>query len=360
VTSPQELSCRTADSAPAWGSAKAVRDRAARAPVNGHGRVTTDERRPTSDRTLARRGGHAAPVPGTLAAMTTPDTRDRLRWIDNLPFWGVHVVAVAGLAWMGWSWTGFWIALAAYGIRLFAITAGYHRYFSHRAYKTSRWFQFVLALVGLTATQKGPLWWAAHHRVHHKYSDQPGDLHSVRQRGFWWAHMFWILVERNAKADHDRVKDLTKYPELRFVDRHAIWFTVAYATILYLAGGWTALLWGYFVSTVVLWHGTFTINSLSHVWGWRRYRTTDDSVNNPLLAILTLGEGWHNNHHYYQRSARQGFYWWEIDLSFYVLKLLEAVHVVWDVQGVPRHVRDHRPAAPVDAEGAEAIAPPVR
>ncbi len=291
------------------------------------------------------------------AMSSTPaDTRDRLRWIDNLPFWGVHVVAVVGLAWMGWSWTGFWIALAAYGIRLFAITAGYHRYFSHRAYKTSRWFQFVLALVGLTATQKGPLWWAAHHRVHHKYSDQPGDLHSVRQRGFWWAHMFWILVERNAQADHDRVKDLTKYPELRFVDRHAIWFTVAYATILYLAGGWTALLWGYFVSTVVLWHGTFTINSLSHVWGWRRYRTTDDSVNNPLLAILTLGEGWHNNHHYYQRSARQGFYWWEIDLSFYVLKLLEAVHVVWDVQGVPRHVRDHRPAAPVDADGNQVAA----
>ena len=217
-----------------------------------------------------------------------------------------------------------------------------------------------LPVMGLTATQKGPLWWAAHHRNHHKYSDQPEDLHSPRQRGFWWSHMFWILVRRHQFADHTKVKDLAAYPELRFIDRFEILFTIAYAAALYAIGGSHALVWGYFVSTVVLWHLTFTINSLAHVWGARRYPTSDDSRNNPLLAILTLGEGWHNNHHHYQRSARQGFYWWEVDLSFYVLKLLEVFHIVWDVQGVPRHVRDHRPAAPVDAEGAEAIAPPVR
>ena len=278
---------------------------------------------------------------------------DRLRWIDNIPFWGVHAAAVVGVIWLGWSWSGLAIAAFSYGVRLFAITAGYHRYFSHRAFRTSRAFQLVLAVVGLTATQKGPLWWAAHHRVHHKLSDQPGDVHSVRQRGFWWAHLGWILVKRNAGTDHERVRDLTRYPELRFVDRHAIWFTVAFAIALYLVGGAHALVWGYLVATVVLWHGTFTINSLSHVWGTRRYATTDDSKNNPLLAVLTLGEGWHNNHHYYQRSARQGFYWWEIDLSFYVLKLLEVAGVVWDVEGVPRHVRERtikaaaaRPAPP--------------
>ena len=132
----------------------------------------------------------------------------------------------------------------------------------------------------------------------------------------------------------------TRYPELRFVDRHAIWFTVAFAVALTLAGGSHALVWGYFVSTVVLWHGTFTINSLSHVWGTRRYATTDDSRNNPLLAVLTFGEGWHNNHHHYQRSARQGFFWWEVDITYYVLKLLEKLRIVSDVEGVPAHVRD--------------------
>jgi stearoyl-CoA desaturase (delta-9 desaturase) len=271
------------------------------------------------------------------------DRLDRIRWLDNIPFWGVHAAAIAGVWWLGASWRGVAIAAASYAVRLFAITAGYHRYFSHRAYRTSRAFQLVLAVLGLTATQKGPLWWAAHHRVHHRHSDQPGDVHSVRQGGFWWAHMGWILVERNARADLSLVKDLTRYPELRFVDRHAIWFTVAFAAALFFAGGAEALVWGYFVSTVVLWHGTFTINSLSHVWGTRRYATTDDSRNNPLLAVLTFGEGWHNNHHYYQRSARQGFYWWEIDLSYYVLRALAAARIVWDVHGVPAHVRD--PAA---------------
>jgi stearoyl-CoA desaturase (delta-9 desaturase) len=157
--------------------------------------------------------------------------------------------------------------------------------------------------------------------------------------------MFWILVRRYQHADHARVKDLAAYPELRFIDRYEVWFSVAYALALYLIGGVHALVWGYFISTVVLWHMTFTINSLAHVWGSRRYATTDTSRNNPLLGLLCLGEGWHNNHHHYQRSARQGFFWWEIDLSFYALKLLELLRVVWDVQGVPRHVRD-RSAAP--------------
>ncbi len=286
----------------------------------------------------------------------TKDPLDRIRWVDNVPFWGVHVVAVVGIAMLGFSWTGLALALGSYAVRMFGITAGYHRYFSHRTFRTGRVVQLGFALIGLTSTQKGPLWWAAHHRHHHRFSDQPEDVHSPRQRGFWWSHMFWILVERHNKADLTQVKDLTRFPELRFVDRYAVWFTVGFAAALYAIGGGHALIWGYFVSTVLLWHGTFTINSLTHVWGSRRYVTTDDSRNNLWLALITLGEGWHNNHHYYQRSARQGFYWWEIDVSFYVLKLMEALRLVSDVQGVPRHVRDQI-AKPGRERLSEAAAP---
>jgi stearoyl-CoA desaturase (delta-9 desaturase) len=270
---------------------------------------------------------------------------DRIRWIDNVPFWGVHAAAVIGLYLVGFSWTGVAIAWISYVVRMFGITAGYHRYFSHRAFKTSRAGQLLFALLGVSCTQKGPLWWAAHHRHHHKYSDEPEDIHSPRQRGFWWSHMFWILVQRHKTADLSKVKDLTRFPELVFIDRFEIWFTVAFASAMYLIGGPVVLVYGYFFATVLVWHGTFTINSLSHVWGRRRYATSDDSRNNLVLALITGGEGWHNNHHHYQRSARQGFYWWEIDTTYYGLKTLEALRLVWDVQGVPRHVRDQTEAA---------------
>ncbi len=285
---------------------------------------------------------------------------DRIRWIDNVPFWGVHVAALVGLAMVGFSWLGVAICAASYFVRMFGITAGYHRYFSHRTYKTSRFGQVVLALLGVISTQKGPLWWAAHHRNHHKYSDEPEDIHSPRQRGFWWSHMFWILVERHKKADMSKIKDLTKYPELVFIDRFEILFTVAYAVVLYLVAGPIGLVYGYFLSTVILWHGTFTINSLAHVWGKRRYETTDDSRNNVVLALLTGGEGWHNNHHHYQRAACQGFYWWEIDTTYYGLKTLELFRLVWDVQGVPKHVREkhgvQEKAKPALEESADAAA----
>ncbi len=266
---------------------------------------------------------------------------DRIRWIDNVPFWGVHVAAVIGLALVGFSWLGVLLCAASYALRMFGITAGYHRYFSHRTFKTSRAGQVFFALMGVISTQKGPLWWAAHHRNHHKYSDEPEDIHSPRQRGFWWSHMFWILVERHKRVDMTKIKDLTKYPELVFINRFEILFTIAYAAGLYLAFGPIGLVYGYFLSTVILWHGTFTINSLAHVWGKRRYETTDDSRNNVVLALLTGGEGWHNNHHHYQRTAKQGFFWWEIDTSYYGIKLLELFRIVWDVQGVPQHVRDN-------------------
>jgi stearoyl-CoA desaturase (Delta-9 desaturase) len=281
---------------------------------------------------------------------------DKLRWRENLPFWLVHAVALGTAIWVGFSAEALAWLLGSYAVRMFGITGGYHRYFSHRTYKTSRAFQFVLALIGISSVQKGPLWWAAHHRWHHKHSDDELDVHSPRQRGFWWSHMFWILAKKYRATETDRVKDLAAYPELRWLDRNDLLMAVVFGFAFYFVGGMTALVWGYFVSTVMLWHCTFFINSLAHVWGNRRYQTTDDSRNNAFLAILTLGEGWHNNHHHYQRSARQGFYWWEIDLSYYVLLALQSVRLVWDVQGVPRHVRDQT-VAPGRERVAASVAP---
>ena len=270
----------------------------------------------------------------------TGEQADRPRWVENVPFWSGHVAAGVGAIVVGWSWAAFAWLLGSYAVRMFAITAGYHRYFSHRTFKTSRAFQFFLAVLGITALQQGPLWWAAHHRRHHKYSDMPEDIHSPRQRGFVWSHMQWILAKRHKATDYDRIKDFAKYPELRFLNNNDLLLAILSAVILFAIGGSTALIWGFFVPVVACWHITFCINSLAHVWGSRRYATTDDSRNNPLLAILTFGEGWHNNHHHYQRSARQGFFWWEVDVSYYVLKSLEKLRLVWDVEGVPRHVRD--------------------
>ncbi len=280
--------------------------------------------------------------------------RDRPNPLVKYPFLGVHVVAVVGAIAVGWSWAALaWLA-GSYLVRMFAITAGYHRYFAHRTFKTSRVFQFVLALLAMSSAQQGVLWWAAHHRNHHKESDQPADTHSPVRRGFWYAHVGWILSPPNRVTHLDRVRDLARYPELRWLDRHDLLIVVAWGFVLYFIGGPVALFWGHFVSLVLAWHVTFCINSLAHVWGSRRYATTDHSRNNLLLALLTLGEGWHNNHHYYQRSTRQGFFWWEIDVTYYVLKLLEKLRVVWDVTGVPRHVRDD--VAEPEPEPAPALA----
>jgi stearoyl-CoA desaturase (delta-9 desaturase) len=253
----------------------------------------------------------------------------------SLPFLGVHVAAVVGVAVLGWSWSGLGLALGLYAARMFGITAGYHRYFAHRSYKTGRVVQFLLALLGTLSSQKGVLWWAAHHRVHHKHSDTPLDVHSVRQRGFWWAHVGWILSTRYDETEWKRIQDFARYPELVWLNRYWFVVVVAFAAALFLAGGAFALTWGFFVSTTLLWHGTFTINSLAHVIGRRRYETDDDSRNHWLLALITLGEGWHNNHHHYQRSVRQGFFWWELDVAYYVLKLMAALRLVSDLHAPP-------------------------
>jgi stearoyl-CoA desaturase (delta-9 desaturase) len=263
-----------------------------------------------------------------------------IHWLKSTPFFAVHAIAIAGVIALGWSWKGFALAIALYYFRMFFVTAGYHRYFSHRTFKTSRVFAFVLGFFAETSAQKGILWWASHHRVHHRYSDQAGDVHSALREGFWWSHVGWILSRGYEGSDDSKVKDLTKFPELRLLDKY--WWAPPWmlGIGLFLVGGWWALVWGLFVSTSLLWHGTFTINSLSHMIGRRRYKTTDNSKNSAILAAVTLGEGWHNNHHYYQRSVRQGFFWWEIDVTYMVLKAMSWVGLVWDLHAPPKHILD--------------------
>jgi stearoyl-CoA desaturase (delta-9 desaturase) len=220
---------------------------------------------------------------------------------------------------------------------MFAITGIYHRYFSHNAYKTSRIFQFFMGVLGCMAQQKGPLWWAAHHRNHHKFSDTEQDLHSPRQTGFWNSHMLWFLKDDFNEFDEKIIKDYSKFPELVWLDKWH-WVPPLLFSIVLGYFGWAVLVYGYAVATFFLGHGTWTINSLSHVIGRARYKTGDDSKNNWFLAIITLGEGWHNNHHYYRHSAKSGFFWYEIDITYYILKALSAVGLIWDLKPVPDHV----------------------
>jgi stearoyl-CoA desaturase (Delta-9 desaturase) len=279
-------------------------------------------------------------------------SRDRVDWARILPFVGMHVACLA-VFWVGASPIAVGVAAAMYLLRMFAITGFYHRYFSHRTFKTSRVAQFAFAVLGASAVQRGPIWWAAHHRHHHAHSDKADDVHSPKQRGFVWSHMGWFLSRRHFAPDLARVRDLLKYPELRWLDRFDILVPFLLALGLLLAGQWLEahrpelgvtggqlLVWGFFVSTVACYHGTYTINSLCHVWGRRRYATGDESRNNFWLALITLGEGWHNNHHRYPMSVRQGFYWWEIDITYYLLRVLAAVGIIWDLKPVPREVRE--------------------
>lgn len=261
---------------------------------------------------------------------------ERVAVLASLPFWLLHL-APLGALWTGARPRDWILCFVLYCARMFFITAGYHRYFAHRAYELGRGMQLLMAVGGSTAMQKGVLWWAGHHRHHHRHSDDALDIHSPR-RGFFWSHVGWFLCKKYDATPTDRIKDFAKFPELRWLDRYHFAASGGLALACWAWGGWSALLIGFALSTVLLYHGTFTINSLSHVWGRRRYATRDDSRNNFWLALLTLGEGWHNNHHYYQSTANQGFFWWEIDPSFYVLRLLARCGLARGLRTPPAHV----------------------
>jgi len=258
--------------------------------------------------------------------------------LSNALFVAMHASVLLVFA-VPFSWKVLALAVVGYVLRMWAITAGYHRYFAHRSYKTSRSWQLVLAVLGATAMQNGPIWWASVHRRHHKESDGPADPHSPVRHGFWYAHVGWVFDRTVPRPrDESNVRDLMRYPELRWIDRHDWVPLAAYALLCFAVGGIPGLVWGFALSTVLVFHATMLINSLAHMWGSRRFATADQSRNNALLAVLTLGEGWHNNHHFYMSSARQGFFWWEIDVSYFTLKLLSWLGVVWDVRVPPESV----------------------
>ncbi len=260
----------------------------------------------------------------------TVDSKQNITFLSIL-FYATHVfAALAFVTDVSLKWV--LIAVASYYLRMVAITAGYHRYFSHRAFKTGRVVQFILAWLAQTSAQKGVLWWAANHRHHHRYSDEPEDIHSPVQRGFWWSHVGWILSARYEATNMRAIADFARFPELVWLNRYAMVPPLSGLVIAYLLGGLQAVVWAGIIPTVFLWHGTFTINSLTHVFGKRRYVTTDTSRNHWLLALITCGEGWHNNHHYHQNTANQGWFWWEVDLTYYVLKIMSWFGLVWDLR----------------------------
>ncbi|MCB1228614.1 MAG: acyl-CoA desaturase [Verrucomicrobiae bacterium] len=280
-------------------------------------------------------------------ADTGEDCFDFSRFV---PYLFLHAGCLLVL-WVGWSWFAVATAVGLYQVRMFAITAFYHRYFSHRAFHTSRGWQFVFAVIANTSMQRGPLWWASTHRHHHHHSDQETDKHSPVQRGFLWSHIGWLTSRKNFPTDYRKVKDFAAYPELVYLNRHDFLVPILFGAALWLFGwalqtwapalgtnGPQLFVWGFFISTVVLLHGTLFINSLAHMAGSRRFHTTDDSRNNFWLALLTLGEGWHNNHHRFSHCARQGFYWYEVDCTWYILKIMARLGLIWDLRGVPAHI----------------------
>jgi stearoyl-CoA desaturase (delta-9 desaturase) len=253
-------------------------------------------------------------------------------WGAVIPFLLLHI-AWMGIFFVPFRWAYLAGAVVTYVVLMFGITAGYHRYFSHRTYKLNRAAQFAMAVLAQTSGQKGVLWWAAHHRDHHRNSDQPEDLHSPWRWGLWWSHVGWVLSNKFDSYNHAGIKDMEKYPELRWLDKHHWVPTTLFGISVYLIGGPRWFFWAYALAIVILYHATFTINSLAHVWGSKRFPTGDESRNNLVLAILTMGEGWHNNHHFCMTSCRQGIKWWEIDVTYYLLKLLSALGIARDLRG---------------------------
>jgi stearoyl-CoA desaturase (delta-9 desaturase) len=290
-----------------------------------------------------RRSGEPA---GASRLRTAPED-ERLALRVCLPILSVHAGCLL-LPWAGFSAVALAVCLGLLFLRAFGLTAGYHRGLAHRSYAASRVFEFALACLGASAAQLGPLWWAAHHRAHHHYADSERDPHSPLSRGLWWAHMGWLLCRKHVEAPLELVPDLSRRPELRFLDRHPALLPIALAALLYALGellaarapglgtsGFQLLVWGFFLSTTLLYHLTFAVNSLCHRFGSRPQLCADESCNNAWLGIVTLGDGWHNNHHRFPASARHGLRPFEIDATWLGLRLLEGLGLVWDLREPP-------------------------
>jgi len=306
---------------------------------------------------------HAKPVVNKPKKMSESNGRTPHLHTECEPHWSnamrasaflmIHLVALVGVFLVGFSWAALAVCAALYVVRMFAITGGYHRYFSHRSYQTTRTFQFILGVLGCSSAQKGPIWWASHHRHHHQYSDTPDDIHSPGVQGIWHAHVGWILSPMYTESRPELVRDLLKFPEIVWLEKYNLVPPVILAVLVFGFGvlcstyfpslgtsGTQMLIWGFFLSTMLLYHGTFLVNSAAHLIGNKRFKTGDDSRNSLLIALFTLGEGWHNNHHRYPGAERQGMYWYELDISHYILKTLSFFGIVWDLRVHPERVYD--------------------
>ena len=274
-------------------------------------------------------------------------------------FWTVQVSSLLAFA------VPFHLAyLALWGVshflRAVGLTLSFHRYFAHRAFQMHRAARFIWTFIGTAAMQKGPLWWAGHHVNHHRFADRDGDPHSPMVSGVYYAHVGWFLNDaRNDRleATNPVIRDFAKVPEIAWLERNYIVPPLMLAAALYLIGGLPWLVWGFFVPTTTLAHATFAINTVNHMFGSRRFETLDESRNNVLTALFAAGEGWHNNHHRYQRAARNGFYWWEFDPTWYAIRAMAAVGLAWDLQPVPQRVYDE--ARAVKAQRATRTMPSV-
>src|ERR1700734_2148989 len=296
-------------------------------------------------------------TPSSLEPSINRDSATDIVYPATIPFIVVHLVCFAAI-WTGVTVEAVALGIGLYWLRIFAIGAGYHRYFSHRAYETSRVFQFVLAVVAQSTSQKSVLWWAANHRDHHLHSDTELDVHSPRRTGFIYSHVGWIFSRGQVTMNVNRIADFAKYPELMWLHRYEQLPAFVLAVICLAVAGWPGLIVGFFWSTVPVYDGAFCINSLAHLVGRRRYVTGDDSRNNWLLAIITMGEGWHNNHQAYQSRASQGFHSWEYDPTFYLLKLLERLGLVWNLKSPPAEVlqNQHKLGTRVISRAASLVA----
>ena len=281
------------------------------------------------------------------------EARGRITFVQCIPFILLHLLPL-GMIWTGATFFDWMICIGLYFGRMFFITAGYHRYFAHKSFETSRWFQFFLAFMAQTSIQKGVLWWAANHRGHHLTSDTPEDPHSMKVYGFWYSHIGWFLGPDYNETKFDKIKEFSKFKELVWLNKYFIVPPVVLALVAMMFGGivngngvadmfsnagFSTLYCGFCFSTIILFHGTYSINSIMHYFGKQRYKTGDESRNHFLLAFFTMGEGWHNNHHYFQSSAKAGFFWWQLDMTYYILKSWSWIGLVKNLRGVPDAVR---------------------
>ncbi len=307
---------------------------------------------------------------GVQLRVVGPDSGSaRIRWSYLIPIVAVHILALlACIPWL-FSWTG--VAVMLVGVHVFGqgINLGYHRLLTHRSFSTPQWVERVLVFLGLCCMEDTPIKWVSVHRRHHQHSDVPDDPHTPRA-GFFWSHVGWLFFHNpdthGNEAYRRYVPDLVQDRFYRWIEGGLrwIWIYVAHAVAFLVAGiaigvattgslsgglqqGLSLLVWGVLLRTVAVWHITFSVNSLAHVAGYRNYATTDDSRNNWIVALLTVGEGWHNNHHQDPTSASNHHRWWELDVSYYEIKFLAAFGLASSVKP-PRHLEmpnDSRPAA---------------